>query len=244
MSVASTGTRNSFAAAIARIPSRCRDRGCAAAGSCARENPAPAGSRAWCRDGRSERGRGLDLDADAMRRHAVAVVRAVHDEAPAVTGRRPTDFPRPSCAARPSARSSRARACRRRPCDEGAQALLVRTLAEMHVDLPAAVRLLEGRAGGVARIEAFRKQIGEAAGGGFACDQARDVGRAAVGFLRIFADFSWTWSQRFMPGGGPNFHRNYRQDIHRLPHSLWRPGRLVFRKISPKRSTAAYTSGD
>jgi hypothetical protein len=31
-----------------------------------------------------------------------------------------------------------------------------------------------------------------------------------------------------MPGGGLNFHRNYRQDIHRLPHRLWRPGDPVF----------------
>ena len=196
---------------------RCRDRGCGAAGVGAPARRAPAGSRAWCRDGRCRRPCAASISMPMQwSRHAVAVVRAVHDET--AGGDRPQSDQaslHPVARRRPSRPSARPRAASppasaisaRRPRQSGG-------VAEMHVDLPAAVRPREGGARRLGRIEALGQQVGDAAGRAL---RRRSGGRRRLPRRRRLSGLC---SQRFMHRRGAIFHSNYQQDIPRLIRPL------------------------
>ena len=72
------------------------------------------------------------------------------------------------------------------------------------IDLPALVRPLEGSAHDLGRIEALGQEIGDPARRRLVGGEARDD-RLGRWWWICFG----RWSQRFMHGGGGNFHRNY-----------------------------------
>ena len=123
----------------------------------------------------AERGRGLDLDADAARRHADAVVRAMHDKAAGMNRLEAFEadlYPvlRRERFDRHSLRGRIAGGER----DQHAEPRLHRAIAEVHFDLPTPVGPRERGAGGVRRIEALGQQIGDPARLGLRGDQAGD----------------------------------------------------------------------
>ena len=107
--------------------------------------------------------RGLDLDADALRGNPVAVMRAVNDEAAGLD--RLEAF---QARLHPVLRLHRleAHACRRRLVggqrDQLPDGGFIRRLAEMDGDVPAAVRVLERGDRGLAVVEGFGQNVGNA----------------------------------------------------------------------------------
>ena len=219
--------------------SRCRGRGCGAAGDGAPARRAPAGSRAWCRDGRcrtrsrprsrcrcngSARGRGRARRARRSGRR--------------VTGRSPIRLSFTQSRGATRSMPACSPADRRRPA-RSSRASSPRSgrVAEMHVDLPASVRPREGRADGLGRIEALGQEVGDA---------ARRASSAMSRATKLPPAGDWVfglWSQRFMHGAEAIFHRNYQPDIAQAYPPLIRPPRHIPGTLSTIRpQDAAWTA--
>jgi hypothetical protein len=110
--------------------------------------------------------RGLDLDADPIRRNAVAVVRAVDHKPPNCDRRQPCEALGYPIARRDGReRQALARRITSEIANEGAHRILVRQALEVNLNRPSA-RLLEGRNRGVACRECLAESIKESARGG------------------------------------------------------------------------------
>ncbi len=223
-------------------PSRCRDRGCGAAAGGARARPAPAGSLGWCRDDRCRMRSRPRSRCRSDAPHAVAVVRAVHDEAPG--GDRPQSVRLSLTQSRGATFSTTHRA---RQLPPPASAIMARRLvsAGRLRKCMSTCQRLSGRSNAAhttsagSRLSARKSAIRRAAA------RRRRAGRrrSQVAF-RFFCIFPGVGHSGLCTAAGPTSTGIINRIYTGLRTACGGPASRFFLQLSPKRSTAAYTSGD